>query len=425
MDATPVTKRPAVFYGWWIVAVSSVMHCFHGGLYGTGMTVYFLPVARDLGVSRAALSLAFTLRSLESGVHGPLFGYLIDRLGPRMMIRSGALIGGLGFVLLGLTRDYLSFLLVFLGVLALGMSSGVGQASMSLLNNWFARRRATAITLGHVGTEVGGALITPLVGLMVLNVGWRQTAMLSGVILPLVILPLTLLIKNTPEAMGVGPDGAPLSGTLGRPAEPGDRPRAASGERGEFGVKEAMRTRTFWHLALAMGFRQFAKTGLHVHLVPLMVWKGLDEPTAALLVGVLSFLQVPSRIGGAWLGDRWSMTRTPMITCIIGVAALGVLAFGPSGPIGTSLAFVFLFALAEAGNLVSWAIIGQFFGRSRFATLRGSISMVANPMSLVAPVFLGWVFDQTGSYYWALLPMTVSFAIASLLYGLLRPPDQT
>lgn len=423
MRAYVTTFRRTVFYGWWIVAITSVMHCFHGGLYGTGMTVYFLPVARDLGVTRAALSLAFTLRSLESGLDGPLIGYLVDRLGPRAMIRVGAVLGGLGFVLLGLTQDYLSFLLVFLGVLALGMSSGVGHSSMALLNNWFARRRATAITLGHIGTEVGGALLTPLVGLMVLNVGWRPTAMLSGALLPMVLLPLTFFIRNTPESMGLGPDGDPPSS---RPRPVGHTGTVAAPKRreaGEFGVKEAMRTWTFWHLSLAMGFRQFAKTGLHVHLVPLMVWKGVDEPSAALLVGLLALLQVPSRIAGAWLGDRWSMTKTPALSCLIGVVALAVLVFGPSGPLWTSLAFVFLFALAESGNLVSWAIVGHFFGRTRFATLRGAISTVSNPLTLAAPVFLGWVFDQTESYYWALLPMLASYLIASLLYGALQPPS--
>lgn len=418
MTDTAVKQRRTTFYGWWIVGIASVMHCFHGGLYGTGMTVYFLPVARDLGVTRAALSLAFTLRSLESGLDGPLVGYLVDRVGPRTMIRIGASLGGLGFVLLALTQDYLSFLLVFLGVLAVGMSSGVGHSTMALLNNWFARRRATAITLGHIGTEVGGALLTPLVGLMVLNVGWRPTAMLSGLLLPLVILPLTFFVRNTPESMGLGPDGGPPASRPAPSGVAGSLPR----EDGEFGVKEAMRTRAFWHLSLAMGFRQFAKTGLHVHLVPLMVWKGVDEPTAALLVGLLALLQVPSRIGGAWLGDRWSMTRTPALTCLIGVAALGVLVFGPSGPIWTSLAFVVLFALAEAGNLVSWAIIGQYFGRNRFATLRGAMSAVSNPLTLAAPVFLGWVFDQTNSYFWALVPMMASYVVASVLYGVLQAP---
>jgi len=418
-----VLRAPrTLFYGWWIVAIASVMHCFHGGLYGTGMTVYFLPVARDLGVTRAALSLAFTLRSMESGLDGPLIGYLVDRMGPRAMIRAGALLGGLGFVLLALTQDYLSFLAVFLGVLALGMSSGVGHSSMALLNNWFARRRATAITLGHIGTEVGGALLTPLVGLMVLNAGWRPTAILSGALLPLVLVPLSFFIRNTPEAMGLGPDGDPPARRPGVDGRPGATAAFHGQQKGEFGVKEAMRTRAFWQLALAMGFRQFAKTGLHVHLVPLMVWKGVDEPGAALLVGLLAFCQVPSRIGGAWLGDRWSMTRTPAFSCLIGVAALGVLVFGPAGPLWTSLAFVLLFALAESGNLVSWALVGHFFGRNRFATLRGAISTVSTPLTLVAPVFLGWVFDQSDSYFWALLPMLGSYLVASLLYASLRPP---
>ena len=58
-------SRP-IFYGWWNVVISSLIHFLTGGLYSLGLAVYFLPISRDLGLSRAKLSLAFTLRSLES-----------------------------------------------------------------------------------------------------------------------------------------------------------------------------------------------------------------------------------------------------------------------------------------------------------------------------------------------------------------------
>ncbi len=412
----------AVFYGWWIVAVASAIQFFHGGLYGTGFSVYFLPVTRDLGVSRAALSLAFTLRSLETGLDGPLVGYLVDRVGPIRMIRVGVILGGLGFVLLGLTQTYLAFLLVFLFMLALGMSAGVGHSLMPLLNQWFARHRAIAITLGYTGAEVGAAVLTPLVGLLVLTMGWRQMAVLSGILIPMVALPLSLLLRPTPESMGLHRDGAPAAdgGALGAGRSVSTRHGAP--EAGEFGVGEAVRTVAFWHLSLAMAARLFAKTGLQVHLVPLMVWKGVDEPTAALLVGLFAFTQVPLRVFAGWAGDRWSMTKVPGLACLAGAAALGVLLFGPVGSIWTSVAFVLLFAVGEMGNLVSWAIVGHFFGRNRFATLRGAMSMVHSPFSLAPPVLLGWVFDTTSSYTWAIVPMLGSYLVASALYLLLRPP---
>lgn len=198
-----------------------------------------------------------------------------------------------------------------------------------------------------------------------------------------------------------------------------------TGDPEDFGVKEAIKTGAFWHLALAMGFRLFAKSGLHVHLIPPLVWRGIDEATGAVLVGLFAFTQVPLRLLAAWAGDRWSMTRIPALASLAGVAACLSMVIGPEGTIWTGVAFVLLFALAESGNLVSWALIGDFYGRRNFATLRGALSFVHSPMALPSPVLLGWVFDQTDGYQWALVPMGGTYATACLFYLLLRRPAKT
>jgi sugar phosphate permease len=403
---------PHVFYGWWIVIVSGVCQAVVGGLFSTGMSTYFLPVSRDLSLSRAALSFVFTLRSLESGLNGPWVGYLVDRLGCPFMIRAGCTLAGIGFIVLAFTQTYLAFLLVFVLLLGFGVSSGVNHPFMALINHWFARRRGLALTLSYSGTEIGGAFLTPLVGLMVLNAGWRPTAILSGILIPLIVVPLSLLLRNSPESMGLERDGGPVQ-------TPG-AVRTADGP--EFAVGEAMHTFAFWNLAIAMGVRLFAKTGLSVHLVPLMVWKGLDEPSAALMVGLFALAQVPLRIGAGWVSDRWSRTKVPAVASVAGIGAVLVLLFGPSGTIWTAVAFVLLFAVAESGNLVGWSLIGDFFGRSKFASLRGIMSTIHSPLSLVAPTFMGWVFDQTLSYHAALLPILGFYGLACGLYMFLRPP---
>ena len=422
-------QRPAwnprkVFYGWWIVGIVHVFQVVTGGFYGTGLAVYFLPVMRDLGLSRAALSLAFTLRSLESGLDGPLTGYLVDRFGPRLMMRVGVVVAGIGFILLAATHSYATFLLVFLGLLSVGFSSGVHHPVMVLINQWFSRRRALAMNLGYVGNEVGGALITPLVALVVLNVGWRQGALVSGIVVLALLIPLSLLIRDSPESMGLlrdgrRPDDTPPSGN-GVPPQAAEARRDDDGE--DFTIREALRTSAFWQISLALGARVFCKSMLHIHLVPLMVWKGLEEQTAALLVGLFAFSQIPLRISAGLLADRWSVSRVPGLTMLAGVGAVSMLLFGASGSIWTGVFFVLLFALAESGNTVSWAILGDFFGRRHFGTIRGGVSFVHMPISLPSPTIAGWVFDRWGSYSRALIPALGFYVVAALLYWTLRHP---
>ncbi|MDP7085830.1 MAG: MFS transporter, partial [Dehalococcoidia bacterium] len=92
-----------------------------------------------LGLNRAATSLAYGLARLEGGIVGPLAGYLVDRLGPRTIITIGGLLAGLGFFLLALTPNFTTFLLVYVGVLALGVHMGFNNGIMAAVNQWFIR----------------------------------------------------------------------------------------------------------------------------------------------------------------------------------------------------------------------------------------------------------------------------------------------
>lgn len=419
----PTRKGPfGLFYGWWMVVVAASVQFLAGGFYGIGFAVYFLPISRDLGLSRTAISLAFSLRSLEGGLDAPLVGYLVDRFGPRLMMLAGAALTGAGFVLLAFTHDFLTFILVFLGLLVLGINSGVAMPGSSLVNHWFARQRTLALTLSHLGAEIGGTILTPVVALLVLNVGWRQAAILSGLAFLVIVPLLTLIVRNTPESMGLRPDGAPP-----RPDPPsgGSRMEAHSAARErdrEFAVREALRTRSFWRLALAIGARQFAKQGLIVHLIPLLVWKGFDEQTAAVLLALFALFQIPLRIVAAQAADLWSMTKVPGLSALAGVGAIGILLLPGPAWIGTGVLFALLFALAETGNSAGWAVIGDFFGREKYATIRGAVSLVHSAISLPAPVLAGWVYDTTQSYDLALLPLAGFYLMAFGLFWALRRP---
>ena len=123
--------------------------------------------------------------------------------------------------------------------------------------------------------------------------------MLSGVLLLVVVPPLALFIRNSPESMGLRLEGDSPEEPL-RPSDSvANQAPAPLREREDFTVREAMGTWAFWQLAVSMGCRLFPKTALTVHMVPLMVWRGVDEQTATLLVGFFAFVQIILRpIGG-------------------------------------------------------------------------------------------------------------------------------
>jgi len=409
-----------IFYGWWIVAIGCVQDAVKGGLFNTGFTLYFLPVLTELNLSRAATSLPFSLSRLEAALGAPFVGYLIDRFDVRLMLVAGTLLAGLGLILLSLTHSYLLFLLVFIGPLSFGFQAGFNQATLAVVAHWFRRKRGLAMAIVQTGQAIGGVLIFPLVALAVLKLGWRTAAVLSGLVV-LTLLPLVLLIRRSPESMGLLPDGD-RSPAQDRPASPPGFTPPLDDTR-EFTTREALRTPTFWLLAAFHGLRNVPYAGVTVHLVPLLVWKGLDEPAAAFYVGLTALATVVSRPLTGWLGDRQSKQMIGAVGVLLGAAGLAVLAYG-DGAWWALVLFAVLFSFGDGVNSVTWALVGDMFGRAHFATIRGWISMFQSFASMPAAVYTGWVYDRTQSYTQALIAFVICYGAAAIVLWLVPDPTR-
>ncbi|MBI2539625.1 MAG: MFS transporter, partial [Deltaproteobacteria bacterium] len=136
-----LSKVKGLFYGWKMVAAASALRVLGAGLHSYGFTVFFLPVSQDLGLSRTATSFAFSLARAEGAIEGPIVGHLLDRYGPRPVMLAAVLLMGSGYLLLSTVNTYVTFLIVYLGVISLAHSGGFMHAPMVLTNTWFIRMR--------------------------------------------------------------------------------------------------------------------------------------------------------------------------------------------------------------------------------------------------------------------------------------------
>ena len=434
-------RRPRnVFYGWWIAIVSASVDSLKHGTFNKGFTSYIIPLRNELGISVAAISFAEMLGRMEGGLQGPLMGWATDRFGPRVILMFGGITSGMGFILLSFTRNYLYFICVFVGLLSLGFRAGYNNATMPALNQWFRRHRGLAMGLAGMGTAIGGTTIAPLMGFLVLSAGWRPAAFISGVIIITVVIPMSFLIRRDPESMGLRPDGDPVpddeiniaevTANDSKDNEP-ERHGAAILHAGEpdFMASEAMRTPTFWMLVLAVGMRNTVHSGTTFLMVPLSVWflmgsgrsEDAAQPIAVAFVGVMSFsLLIMTPIVG-WMGDRWSKKKLSSV-CMIGGALSLIMLVEDTGNIWQLVAFVVLLALSETANPLAWAIMGDYFGRRSYATLRGWQHLPDQFMSMSTPVWMGVIFDHTGSFKWALVPLVIIYCLAAIFYWLIPNP---
>ena len=86
------------FYGWWIVAMAAFVMYLGSLFWMQSYGAYTVVLNREFGWSMTLLSGAYALTRIESGLLGPLQGWIVDRYGPRLIVSIGLLMFGLGLL---------------------------------------------------------------------------------------------------------------------------------------------------------------------------------------------------------------------------------------------------------------------------------------------------------------------------------------
>jgi sugar phosphate permease len=411
-------KRLAgLYYGWRMIGIVSALRILGGGLHQYGFTVFFLPVTNELGLSRAATSLAFSLARAQGSFASPLVGYLVDRYGPKPMMITAALLAGVGYILFSWVHDYTSFLIVYLGVISISFTAGFVHAPTIVANSWFIRLRARAMTVVSAAVPIGGAIITPALAVLIRTMGWRHAALISGSLFLLIGVPLTLMVRKSPESMGMTPDGEPLESAETRAAGP-HKPAAFSDRH--VTATQALRSPIFWTLIVSMTARSAAFTTVTTHFIPIMVWKGLNQTEASVLLAGFALINLPIHFLLGWIGDFVNKPKLTAICMFLGVVA--VLPMQWTSSLWALWFFTCLYSVLDASIPVFWAAVGDFFGRKSFGTIRGNMNLFYTWGSILGPFIAGAVYDRTESYQMVFSGITVALLIATAMTALLIKP---
>lgn len=412
------TRVRGIYYGWWVLGSTFLLGVISGGVFSHSNGIFFGPIRQDLGLSSAQASLIFSLSRAQGSVAGPLVGRFVDKFGARPMIIIGGLLASLGFIALHWVHSYWLFLLIFTGIVSTGKSAGLGQVLLSAVNRWFVGRRSLAMSICITGFSSGGAAILPLITLGVHTIGWRDVMLYSGIFMAFIVIPLAMMVRHSPESMGIEPEGAAQAAQRSAGRGPG---RRNTGAELNFSVREALHSRTYWVLLAASMVRITLWGAISVHAVEMMVWKGMERDLAGFMFSLMFFLSIPTRLLAGTLGAR--LPLQPLLCggmVSAGLAATAMLLV-PGNP--AVYLFIVLMALEQGGSTLNWVALGDFFGRSSFATLMGIMSACFNLGMLLSPIYAGWVFDQTQSYALVLGSFVPLYLVGGLIFALARKPS--
>ncbi len=425
MFATAAAKlRPKnVFYGWWVIASALVTSTLSTGLLFYGFGAFFMPLAEEFKVSRTAITGALSFARLEGGMLGPVVGYAIDRVGPKIVAIIGVLFLGIGFLLLTGVHSLLVFYLVFVLLISVGDSVGLGAPYSTAAANWFVKNRSLALAIVFSGVGIGATFV-PLIAWSIDHYGWRPTAAFSGVASLAIGIPCAFVLRHRPEDQGLLPDGEKVSRTVATPPSAVSPPTdAASAESVDFTAWEALGTSSFWLITLSITCRSAINNIFAVHLIPLLQDKGYSPSLAAAVISVMGVSGLFGRIIIGWLGDRVNK-RYLLAGLMVGVfGSLGLLLAASN--IGMAFAFAVVTGpVMGAYGAVLLALRGDYFGRKYFATIGGFQAGVMMLGQIGGPLMAAAIFDATGSYQYAIYVSLALALLSALLVLLARPPKR-
>ncbi len=404
-----------------MVVASSILGMFGNGSISQGFPRFFTPIRSELGLSYSQMSLVFSLARAEGSAGGPLIGWVVDRFGARPMILAGGLMAGIGIIFLSRANSYWELLVLFSGLISLGKSAGFGQTLMAAVNQWFIRRRSLAMSTLMTAFAGGGAFVVLVLDWGIRELGWRDTLLWMGILVIAMTLPAAYFIRSRPEDMGMRPDGDP-------PADEGagaGRRRAASGEV-SFSFRQAILTRTYWLIMVGAIIRVSATNGMLVHFFPIMELRGVSNSEASLWYAAMFFLGIPLRFVMGVTSDKFRGNVLLAVGMVLGAFGMGGLWVVP-GVFGMLL-FVVGIAVVEGITSVNWLMLSDYYGRGRFATLMGFMSLFMNIGMFATPLAAGYVADRTDSYFIFLAvctPLYLVSAVAFLLSTRPNPPAST
>ena len=382
---------------WWLVIAGCITHAVNTGFSYFGMSAFFPSFERQFGWSRIAISGAFSLARIESGILGPIEGYLTDRVGAQRMLFIGLAICSLGFFALSLVDTLpMLYIVIVLGIV-LGSSLGYNMPISVLIAKVFHERRSLAFGIFRMGPGISGPLV-PLVGWMIGLWGWRSAAATSAFVIFLVGLPLAVVIKRIYDQEEADRSAIGAKGNL--------VPRHASSDP-QFTLKQALRHRSFWLLSVAMALRHMVTEGVSVHFVILLVDRGWSTEGASGLLGVSALIGAPARVGMGWLGDMLDKRR--LVMGLLLALSFSVLLMGY-----TAVALVFapcmiIYSLAYGGLAsLQEPIRADYFGTKAFATIQGVSRSVTTAGTFMGPIIAGFLYDLTKSY-------TIAFGIFAIV----------
>jgi MFS family permease len=378
-----------LFYGWYIVAAGILLSGYNGIVSVYGFTAFIEPIAKTFGWSYAQISLATSLRGLESGALTPLMGFLVDRYPPRRLALLGVIILAVGYGCFGRATNLLFFYVSFI-IIGFGSSLAIVMVPQTILVRWFRRDLGKASGALFLGNGISG-LFVPILVFGIDRYGWQTCLIFFAMGLLIIGIPASLMFRTRPEEHGLVPDG--------RTRDPIQSSIVSRQHIRNISVKQALRMRAFWHMGVANILLTGAWAAYATHLIPYFSSLGIDRSVGGNTTMALALVSLAARFLFGWLSDIYDK-RYVMASCFVFHSLALFIFWLINGPSFFLIAlFVILIGIGTGGIMpIRIPLFREYFGVAHFGKIYGMGNMFITIGIICGAPFAGWVYDTWGTY---------------------------
>jgi OFA family oxalate/formate antiporter-like MFS transporter len=377
-------------------------------------TLFTTPLRDHLHVSLTAIQWTFALFiALETWLV-PFEGYLVDRIGPRLMLGLGGILVGLGWIGSGRAETLQALYFWYaLGGLGAGVVYG-GSIGNAL--KWFPDHRGLCVGLTAGAYGIGTAISVAPIAKMLKVSGYQHTFIVFGIIQGVIVLAAALFMAKPPHGW------VPV-GWKEKEAKIREKVRSSVID---MTPSQMVRTGSFWMIYFMMTFVAFGGLVVTAQLNPMAKSYHVDKiivfggmTALVMAIEIDRILNGVTRPFWGWVSDHIGRENTMFIAFMAEAAAV----FALLQLIHRPLWFILLsglcfFAWGEIFSLFP-AITGDLFGKKWATTNYGIVYTSKGLASLFAGPGAAWLFTRTGSWtrvFWIMIACDITAALLALFW---------
>ena len=401
------------FYGWIIVGVANL------GIFSSGpgqshtFSVFLNPISKDLELSNSSIASAYGLATLIAAFLLPYMGKIIDKYGPRISLIIISIILGVSCIFFGAASNFLMLTVGF------GFLRFFGQGSLMLgcanmVSQWFDTKRGFAMSLMALGFGISMAIHPPLSQLLIEQFGWKYAWVILGISTWIIMVPaLYILAWNTPESVGLRPDGVNQSSSQQNDVE----------EIEGLNLSEAIKEKSFYILSAMWFGMAMLVTTLHFYQVTILTSQGITTDFAA---GIFSVSAVAMVLFIPFVGKLFDNYPTKYILALgLTINSISLLFITFANNELFAIIYAIFFGINNAISMTMFGYIWpRYFGRRHLGSIQGTGQMIGVIGASLGPLPVGFAIDYIGSSLETIRYLSIyPFIIAIVTIFFLKSPS--